>query len=362
MLQSLNYFDLERELSSEEIAIIKSVFPTSVITGSVFKVPNLLDSSNKDCLEVSIKSNEFIYIEYLNNCGNNNGTTLLKKMIILAQRLPKIQFILLEDASKIFMCKKEISLATIKILTKGISWYNNYDFLSENYHQEVEHNKEKINMSYSEFKDEVYRLYIEQFKQNNSLEKLKNIQMKRVKLKDSETDTRLKEARTEICIKFQRQIDDYPTFISKVENEYTTLVNTIIFPDIDVNITVKEYFIELLSKINTNIQIVGCEDLEIIQQCDWLSKFISTINTSRILQYDSLLTKVVTRETLSPPIQDLKQSSLLPTESLGGNIRRQYINRVAARATRKKKYKRRNKTRQYKRQIKRYTKKYRMRY
>lgn len=227
-------------------------------------------------------------------------------------------------------------------------------------------------MSYSEFKDEVYRLYIEQFKQNNSLEKLRNTQMRREKLKDSETDTRLKEARTEICIKFQRQIDDYSTFISNVETEYNILVNTIIFPDIDVNITVKEYFIELLSKINTNIQIVGCEDLEIIQQCDWLSKFISTINTSRILQYDSRLTKVVTRETLSPPIQDLKQSNLLATNSLAGNISRQRLERAKYRATtrttrggmasRKKKYKRRNKTRQYKRQIKRYTKKYRMRY
>lgn len=360
MWQSLDDLDLQRELNSEEIAIIISVFPNSVITGSGFKLPNLLDSSNKPCLEVSIKSNEFIYIDYLNNCGNINGTTLLKNMNILAQRLPNIQFILLDDASKIFMCEKEISLATIKILTKGISWYNSYGFFSDNYHDEVVHNKEKINMPYSNFKDEVYRLYIEQFKKNNSLEKLRNLQMAREKLRDRETDIQLKRERTEICIKFQRQIADYSTFISNVENEYKIFVNTLIFPDIDVSISVKEYFSELLSKINTNKQILGCEDLEIIQQCDWLSKFISTINTSEILQYNSRLRKDVRRETLTPPIQDLIHSSLPNKE--GGNIRRQYINRVATRATRKKKYKRRNKTKHYKRQIKHYIKKYRMRY
>ena len=373
MWQRLNDLDLERELSSEEIAIIKSVFPTSVITGSVFKVPNPLDSSNKHCLEVSIKSNEFIYIDYLNNCGIINGTTLLQNMNILAQILPNIQFILLDDASKIFMCKKEISLATIKILTKGISWYNSYGFLSENYHDEVEHNKKKINMSYSEFKDEVYRLYIEQFKKNNSLEKLINLQMIREKLKDRETDTQLKQTRTEICINFQRQIDEYPTFISNVENEYKFFVNTLIFPDIDETITVKEYFIELLSKINTNKQIFGCEDLKIIQQCDWLSKFISIIKDINILTYDTKLKKVVTQETMPSPLQNIKPSSAM-------NISSRRLARASARktaretaretarttrggmASRKKKYKRRNKTRQYKRQIKRYTKKYRMRY
>ena len=36
MLQSLNYFDLERELSSEEIAIIKSVFSNQCYNGFCF--------------------------------------------------------------------------------------------------------------------------------------------------------------------------------------------------------------------------------------------------------------------------------------------------------------------------------------
>jgi hypothetical protein len=282
-------------------------------------------------------------------------------MDILAERLPNIQFILLEDKSKIYICGKVISLSTIKILTKGISWYNSHGYLSQNYNEEVEHNKEKINMQYSKFKDEVYELYIAQFKSENSLEKLKLHQQTRKKFIDSvekkqleservsDAERALLKQRTDMYNKFQIQIENYTSFISDKEKEYKELIDTQIFSDIDINSNnVKEYFNKLLYKMKTYTPSV-CKDKTIIEQCDWLSKFISIIKISKILQYDNKLKKIITRETRPKEIGATSVTS-------GGmatrkkNIKRRYNNQ--------KKYRRRNKTKHYNRKIKRYTKKY----
>jgi hypothetical protein len=354
-------FLFQRQLDQDEIDIIKTIFPESDIKGSTFKISSLIDTVIKTCLEVSIKSNEFIYIDYVNNCGDITGTHLLTLMNILAERLPNIQFILLKDDSKIYICGKVISLSTIKILTKGISWYNSHGYLSINYNEEVKHNSEKINMQYSKFKDEVYELYIAQFKSENSLEKLTLDQQTRKNVIDSvkkkqleservsDVDRALLERRIVQYDEFQRQIDNYTTFISDKEKEYKELIDRQIFSDIDINSNnVKDYFNKLLSKMNTYTPS-DCKDTTIIEQCDWLSKFISIIEISKILQYDNKLKKIITRETRPKEIGASSVTS-------GGmatrkkNIKRRYNNQ--------KKYRRRNKTKHYNRKIKRYTKKY----
>jgi len=220
------------------------------------------------------------------------------------------------------------------------------------------HNKEKINMQYSKFKDEVYELYIAQFKSENSLEKLTLHQQTRKKVIDSlekkqleservsDVDRALLKQRMDVYNKFQIQIDKYTSFISDKEKEYKELIDTQIFYDIDINSNnVKDYFNNLLSKMNTS----DCKDTTIIEQCDWLSKFISIIKISKILQYDNKLKKIITRETRPKEIGATSVTS-------GGmatrkkNIKRRYNNQ--------KKYRKRNKTKHYNRKIKRYTKKY----
>ena len=90
-----NDFLIQTQLDQIEIDIIRNVFPKSVIDGYTFKISILIGSLEKTCLEVSIKSKEFIYIDYLNNCLDVTGTNLLHRMDILAEKLPNIQFILL---------------------------------------------------------------------------------------------------------------------------------------------------------------------------------------------------------------------------------------------------------------------------
>jgi hypothetical protein len=377
-------------LHQDEIDIITTFFPESIISGSTFTISSIIDTAIKTCIEVLIKSNEFIYIHCLNNCGDITGTNLLTLMDILATRLPNIKFILLDDTSKIYICGKVISLSTIKILTNGISWYNSHGYLSQNYDEEVQHNREKINMQYSEFKDKVYELYIEQFKKENSLEKLTQLQKQmkdiidKAKKKQSESSRDVSDkdkARLEQkIVKYdenQKQIDNYTTFISDKETEYKKLIDTQIFPDIDINSNVKEYFKKILSKMKTNTPD-DCIDTTIIEQCDWLSKFISIIKKSKILQYDNKLKKIIRQKTQPPPSQPLTPHDLLDRSSLAGPIskrrrvranvpeenkaelggmtnRKKNINK---RYYSQKNYRRRNKTKHYKRQIKRYTKKY----
>jgi hypothetical protein len=216
-------------------------------------------------------------------------------------------------------------------------------------------------MQYSKFKDEVYGLYIAQFKSENSLEKLTLHQQTRKNVIDSvekkqlesesvsDVDRELLKQRMDVYNKFQIQIDNYTSFISDKEKEYKELIDTQIFSDIDINSNnVKEYFNKLLYKMKTYTPSV-CKDTTIIEQCDWLSKFISIITISKILQYDNKLKKIITRETRPKEIGATSVTS-------GGmatrkkNIKRRYNNQ--------KKYRKRNKTKHYNRKIKRYTKKY----
>jgi hypothetical protein len=384
-------FHFRAPLHQDEIDIITTFFPESIISGSTFTISSIIDTAIKTCIEVLIKSNEFIYIHCLNNCGDITGTNLLTLMDILATRLPNIQFILLDDTSKIYICGKVISLSTIKILTNGISWYNSHGYLSQNYDEEVQHNRKKINMQYSEFKDQVYELYIEQFKNENSLEKLTQLQKQmkdiidKAKKKQSESSRDVSDkdkARLEQkIVKYdenQKHIDNYTTFISDKETEYKKLIDTQIFPDIDINSNVKEYFKKILSKMKTNTPD-DCIDTTIIEQCDWLSKFISIIKKSKILQYDNKLKKIIRQKTQPPPSQPLTPYDLLDRSSLAGpiskhrrvtaNVREEKKAKLVGGMTNRKKnikkryysqkkYRRLNKTKHYKRQIKRYTKKY----
>lgn len=105
----------------------------------VIKIYKKVPVSN--CIQFEIK-NDHIYIKSLNRCGDIYGTTLLNKIFNLAQELQNIQNIQLYDESYILKCNKIISLATIKILITGQSWYNKLGYKSENYENKLISNKQ----------------------------------------------------------------------------------------------------------------------------------------------------------------------------------------------------------------------------
>jgi len=301
---------------------IKSVFPEteytvtleySVIKYSVIKYLVIKISKKtliSDCIYFKIYD-DHIHIELLNRCGDITGTTLLNKIFYLAKKLPQIKYIQLEDKSYILKCNEKISLATIKILTIGQSWYNEHGYKSKYFERELESNKKIINKKYRDFKIEIKQLLITSYNE----EYLKNIKLndkrleiikkeytqaliKRQALDDKVDEDSIleKELLDEEIDTYEDEIKrreeynkNYDVAISNEEKRISKLINDSItsFPEVlQDNITVQDFFNSIWSIINTNINIKGCEDEILSKQCKWLSEFLDMIEMSRILEYD----------------------------------------------------------------------------
>jgi hypothetical protein len=106
---------------------------------------------NKDVscliLRVSLRD-KIIRIDSLDRCDVGNegkGNAMIRKVYDLALSLPEYNSIKLNDVSYITLCDTiTVKLAHLKILTKGMSWYNSHGYFSENHADEVRHNNSII--------------------------------------------------------------------------------------------------------------------------------------------------------------------------------------------------------------------------
>jgi hypothetical protein len=107
----------------------------------------------KDCVNIEncvlfyIEDN-ILYLEYIEKCQSSETVNLNK--IINYAKLMNLESIKLADSSEIL---SGISMPIIFILANGISWYNQYGFISgeENFIEEKKHNFKLINLSLKEF-------------------------------------------------------------------------------------------------------------------------------------------------------------------------------------------------------------------
>ena len=181
----------------------------------------------KECLFFNILPN-LIYVDTVQKCGVT-GTEVLRKVEELAKLMPSVKEILLMDASKMSKCGIDIDLAKIKILTKGESWYNSLGYISAKGDTNAEKsiNEKIINMSYNDFIDNLIK------------------------------DPSIK----------QRGIE--------------------LFPDVDVNTSVKSYFNSIWKIINDS----NCDNINMVM---WLKDIINKISRMGILNYNPSLKKIVT--------------------------------------------------------------------
>ena len=122
-----------------------------------------------DCFTIILHPDK-IYIAVLEKCGIKGGDSL-KMIDKLSKIIPNIKYIELTDGSLLPLCDDIfVNLAILKILTNGISWYNSYGYVSEDYTNEIEYNKKIINMNYHEFINKVYEINLDLFKQIHSIE------------------------------------------------------------------------------------------------------------------------------------------------------------------------------------------------
>lgn len=119
---------------------------------------------NKDnlCIKFAIEDRELGIFE-LHHCGYK-GSTNLRKIIGYAKKLNEnskiIDSIGLLDGSY-FKEYEDISLTILYILSTGISWYNYFGFISDNYDEEKNYNQQFLSMNFETFLDECIKKIIE---------------------------------------------------------------------------------------------------------------------------------------------------------------------------------------------------------
>ena len=301
---------------------IKRFFPqidyTIVQEYSVIKISKKDPVS--DCIQFKIMD-DHIWIKSLNRCGEISGPILLDNIYKLAQLLSNIQNIQLYDESYILKCNKRISLKTIKILTTGQTWYNKLGYKSKNYEEELISNKIIIDKPYIEFIHNIHSLLITTYKKEYLTQIDLNVEnLKRIDENNTYCLSQ-KEALTDKVDEYsigeknylEQEIDkntkrikeietykkNYEVAIAEEEARIVKLIEdskSLFLVVLQDNITVQECFNSIWSTIDTNIKTKDCEDVELSNQCIWLSEFISMIGMSRILTYDPNLEKNVIHE------------------------------------------------------------------
>jgi hypothetical protein len=203
----------------ETIEIIRRVFSGKDINITNETEIHISEKGGKDDCDcvLFIIYPDHIYIKALHKCGTTTGNELLKLIDKLAETIPNITYVILDDNSNIQICGREIKLYTLKILTTGQSWYNSKGYVSDNNYDQKTVNARIINMPYEEFRD-------------------------------------------------------------KLSAQKATVIDTgnRLFPE--TKKTVQDYFKDVLNDINRNIKEKGCDDEETIKKCTWLSEIIDIIN------------------------------------------------------------------------------------
>jgi hypothetical protein len=135
---------------------IRKIFDESIFYNEMIKTSTMWDviiSSKKDkdvsCLMLKINiRDKLIRIINLDRCDvgdEGKGNAMMRKVNDLALSLPEYKYIKLTDVSYITLCDTiSVKLAHLKILTKGMSWYNSHGYFSENHEAEIRHNNSFI--------------------------------------------------------------------------------------------------------------------------------------------------------------------------------------------------------------------------
>jgi hypothetical protein len=112
------------------------------------------------CIRFFVKDKKNLYIDQLDQCDSNTGSSNLYKIIEYAKYLKGINLIdkiTLQDESEIikvpndFNMELRINLWLLSILCKGISWYNSFGFVSTKFEEEVKHNSSLLLLNFEDF-------------------------------------------------------------------------------------------------------------------------------------------------------------------------------------------------------------------
>ena len=275
-------------IDEEIMKTIQKVFPPSKFRIKKSETKNyrvkIFLKNDELCVEFYFLKT-YIRVDFLQKCKSLGTeltcTEILDNVYYIAKSIPNIKYILLDDESIITLCDYNIYFSVLKILTTGISWYNDNQYFSEDYMNEKKHNEEIINMKYSVFLNIVNRIDIEEFKKRElitySLEDLEKYISNRTKDYGSE---------------YIFELEKLEAYISNQEDK--TYIGNQLYPPGDL--TVQDYFKNIYSDIKKDIGRTSCGVLT-TQKCEWLESVISKILNVEILKYNPELKREVIRRT-----------------------------------------------------------------
>lgn len=307
------------------IKIIRRIFSNkNIIIGKKGEVIQIETEDGEHCASFGFYTDS-IFIQNLDKCGITRGTELLQLFDKLAEEMPNIKHIDLEDESIIEICDELLYLYLIKILTKGQSWYNSHGYFSENHESDKRHNERFINMKYQKLEDDVYDTELKKFTLENSIEMYKrkllefekkvndldfninhkikiNIKSKKKQQLTPKQQLDLDKANykyyEKLIVEYKYIIKNYETRIVTIideykrENEKKKSDGNALFPDADVNnMTVAQYFQYVFSDIKSNIEKDGCSE-ETNKKCEWLSNITEKILEYKMIKYSQQLRKI----------------------------------------------------------------------
>ena len=120
------------------------------------------------CLEFKFKQTErketVLIVSRIHKCGGDerSGNALVKLIDELAESIPEVKYIELDDGSNITIYSDkvwgniEVSLAHLKILTSGLSWYNSFGYKSLTHDDDILHNAQIINTPMNDLLPQIY--------------------------------------------------------------------------------------------------------------------------------------------------------------------------------------------------------------
>jgi hypothetical protein len=237
---------------------------------------NIFNKENNLCIKFGIENRELGIFE-LHHCGYK-GSTNLQRIIGYAKKLNEkskiIDLIGLTDSSY-FKQYKAIYLYILYILSTGISWYNYFKFISDNFVEEQNYNQHFLSINLEDFLNECIGKIIETNlkyyqKLNNSLRVLR--ERKQSQFRNSQL------AKLEIN-KNEIERNGLDTVIERIRQELDRQKKIFIEKFSNPNIQ------ELFTQIKTKLIESKLEEGE-LERIIELFKFI---NYSRIIMYDPKL-------------------------------------------------------------------------
>ena len=126
----------------------KFKFKITVFKGQLTMLISSINGGSQ-CVILILKTPRWLHVDSLDKCDADKGPKLLEAILSFAEAIPVAQ-ITLTDAAYVDICGEGVPLAPLKIVTTGVSWYNRFNYYSDNFSDEYDYNQCVINRLFTD--------------------------------------------------------------------------------------------------------------------------------------------------------------------------------------------------------------------